>query len=400
MSYHLKHPSIVAAAVLPLLAALLAGCGTPRPPDQVTQASPAVRVTLAIASKATIGEPLDAGGTVAARESATLTSRIVAPVVAVRVRAGDRVKAGDVLVVLDDADLAARARQAEASIAAAQQGLAATTTDQSGAAADRRLAAAWQGRVSSLHTRRSATTQELDEADARLAGADARLAGAEARVAGATAQLAAARAASEAATATAGFALIRAPFDGIVTERLLDPGNVASPGSPILRLDSLGPAHVEVRIDEAREQYIRPGDRVEVQLDDAGPAAAPVVSAVIEVARAIGSAERTFTVTVSLPADRAARTGTFARVRFRGPSREALLIPSRAIRRQGQLATAFVVQDGLARLRMLQTGYEGREGVEVLAGLDPGERIVTDPPPDLTDGRRVVEGRPQARVLP
>jgi RND family efflux transporter MFP subunit len=285
--------------------------------------------------------------------------------------------------------MADQARAAEASAGAAQQGLTVATAEQAAATAERKLAAAWHGRIVSLHERRSATTQELDEAEARLSSAVARAESASARVAQASAQVAAARAAADAATTTQSFGVVRAPFDGLVTERLTDPGNLASPGTPLLRLDSMGAPHVEVRVDEARERYLREGDRVEVRFDDDTGASRPVEGLVTEIARAVRADERAFMVKVSLPSDHAPRTGTFARVRFRGGSREALVVPSSTVRRQGQLSTVFVVEEGIARLRLLQIGHEGAEGIEVLAGLDRGEVIVNRPPPGLTDGRRI-----------
>jgi RND family efflux transporter MFP subunit len=179
-----------------------------------------------------------------------------------------------------------------------------------------------------------------------------------------------------------------------VTERLTDPGNLASPGMPLLRLDSTGAPHVDVRVDEARVRYVHDGDRVEVRFDGGAGSSNVVDGTVTEIARAVTADERTFMVEVSLPSDNMPRTGTFARVRFRGASREALVVPATTIRRQGQLSTVFVVADGVARLRLLQTGYEGADGVEILAGLNRGEVIVNAPPPELTDGRRVVAHDP------
>ena len=184
--------------------------------------------------------------------------------------------------------------------------------------AERKLAAAWHSRIASLHERRSATTQELDEAEARLSSAVARAESASARVAQANAQLAAARAAADAATTAQSFGLVKAPFDGLVTERLTDPGNLASPGIPLLRLDSTGAPHVEVRVDEARERYVREGDRVEVRFEEGAGASRAVEGVVTEIARAVTADERAFMVEVSLPSDHTPRTGTFARVRFRG----------------------------------------------------------------------------------
>jgi RND family efflux transporter MFP subunit len=374
-----------------LLAIFAVACGNGSSETDSSQLAPPLNVAVTTTSSASIAEPLEAGGVVAADLSATLTSRLVAAVMDVRSRAGDRVRKGDVLVVLDDRDVTARAREAQASVNAAEQGLAGVTSDHAAAAAEQKLAVAFHARIAALHARRSATTQELDEAEAGMLSATAREAGARARIQQAADQLAAARAAADAAAATQSFGVVRAPFDGMVTERMIDPGNLASPGTPLLRIESVGAPRIDVRVDEARERYVRVGDQVEVLFEsrDGAPPVPEVVAGVVaEVAR-ISADERAFTVKIALPGGRAPRTGTFARVRFRGPSRQALIIPTTAVRLQGQLASAFTVENGVARLRLLRTGYRDTEGVEVLAGLEAGEVIISAPPPELVDGRRV-----------
>jgi RND family efflux transporter MFP subunit len=316
-----------------------------------------------------------------------MASRVVAPVVEVRVRAGDRVRAGQVLLTLDDRDLSAHARQAVAAVAAAEQGLNAARAEQSAAAADEVLARAWHTRIDTLHARKSATSQELDEATARLAAAGARVEGARARIDQAASGAAAAGAAADAATTIRSYGVITAPFGGVVTERLVDPGSLATPGMPLLRLDSAGAARVEAQVDEARIAYVRAGDSVEVIFD--GGEGGPTEGVVSEVARAVDTDTRAFTVKVALPEGYSARSGTFARIRFQGGKRSALVVPADAVRRQGQLASVFVVQDGVARMRLIQTGAEGAEGIEVLAGLDPDETVVVKPPAALGDGQRV-----------
>jgi hypothetical protein len=94
-------------------------------------------------------------------------------------------------------------------------------------------------------------------------------------------------------------------------------------------------------------------------------------------------------VKVLLPRGEPLRTGTFARIRFNGPSRQALAIPVNAVRRHGQITSVFVVEDGVARVRMLQLGTANEDTVEVLAGLDAGEVVVTSPPPQLADAHAV-----------
>jgi len=200
------------------------------------------------------------------------------------------------------------------------------------------------------------------------------------------------RAAVGAATAAESFTALRAPFDGLVTERLTDPGNLASPGLPLLRIESGGVRQVVVRVDEARAGYVHSGDRVSVvaeAFDEGAGRETGIEGVVAEVARAVGAGERAFTVKVTLPPGVRARTGSFARVVFRGPPRRALVVPAAAIRRHGQVSTVYVVEDGVARLRLIQVGPSSSQGVEVLAGLDAGESIVVSPLHRLADGTRV-----------
>jgi hypothetical protein len=139
---------------------------------------------------------------------------------------------------------------------------------------------------------------------------------------------------------------------------------------------------------------VHPGDRVRAFIDaSAAGAGDPGIEGVVgEVARAVGADQRTFTVKVKLPSNVTARSGSFARVVFQGPARRVLLVPAEAIQRHGQVASVYVVQGDVARLRLVQLGASTMQGVEVLAGLDPGESIVAAPVPRLDDGSRVTVG--------
>jgi RND family efflux transporter MFP subunit len=260
------------------------------------------------------------------------------------------------------------------------------------------LATAWQKRIATLHSRNSATDQERDEAEARLAAAAARVSGTLAGIESAEAQLAAARAAVGVAAATESLTTVRAPFDGLVTERLTDPGNLAAPGTPLLRIDADGTRQIAVRVDEARAAYVHPGDRVSVALDEPVADDTAVEGVVAEVARAVGADQRAFTVKVTIPSTMTARSGSFARMVFRGAPHRALMVPAHAIQRHGQVSSVYVVRDGVATLRLVQLGTQSSEGVEVLAGLDAGETIVTSPLTGLTDGARVAVGGVPART--
>lgn len=374
--------------LLPLVAAACAR-STPAPESTATRAPVAVR--LAPVARTELADRLEVGGVVRARTTADVSARLMATVTERRVTAGDRVARGQVLVVLDDRDLAAQSRQAEATVGAAEQGLAAARAEAAAASADQVLAAASHARIAGLRSRNAATAQELDDAQARLAGAQARVDGATAHVAQATAALAATRAASEAAQTTRSFSLLTAPFDGVVTETLVETGAMAAPGVPLVRIDAAGAQEVAVRVDESRAAWIHPGDAAEVVIDN-GQGADPVAGIVTEVARAIEAGDRAFAVKVSLTAARGSRSGAFARVRFRGAVHEALTVPTQSVRRQGQVTTVFVVDAGVARMRLIQTGRVDGDRTEVLAGLDLDEQVVSPVPPALVDGSPVTAG--------
>ena len=390
---------LIGIVALSLLTSGLAACGAGEDHPEATARAP-VAVTVAPVSAIDTTERLEAGGVVAARESAVISSRIVATIAAVRVTAGERVRAGDVLITLDARDLAEHTGQTRAGEVAAENALTQARAEQSAAAAEHRLATAWHKRITTLHARNSATDQERDEAEARLSAAAARLAGTQAGIEGAAAQLASARSAVGVATATESFTTVRAPFDGLVTERLTDPGNLAAPGVPLLRIESDGARQVVVRVDEARAAYVNTGDRVSVSIDTAAEPAADdngLQGVVAEVARAVGADQRAFTVKVSLPPT-VARSGSFARVVFRGAPRRVLIVPAHAIQRHGQVSSVYVVRDGVAALRLVRVGTSSPQGVEVLAGLEAGESIVVSPLAGLADGASVKVGTEPART--
>ncbi len=384
----------LATLIVPVLAAASLACGHAKEPEG--QPKPAVDVHAATAALRDFPETHEAGGVIQARVSAAVTSRIMAPVSQVRVSPGDRVRAGQVLVVLDDRDLSANLRRARGSVTAIEEGARAARAERDAAQAALVLAETTAARVTALHDRKSATAQELDEANAAVRGARARVGSSEARVAEAEAARGATQAGADAAAVQASWATVTAPFDGVVTEKLIEPGNMAAPGTPLVRLESAGGLRVDVRLDESRAGRIAHGQRVSVVVGDAGDDERTVEGTVTEVARAVDSDARAFLVKVALDEAAGLRTGMFARVRLAGPARKALSVPASAVLRRGQVATVFAIEKDTARLRLVQTGRVAGDQVEVLAGLEDGEPVVAAPPAGLIDGQPVrVAGGPQ-----
>jgi RND family efflux transporter MFP subunit len=379
--------------ILPL--ALLTGiasiaCSTPASVTRNAEA-PAINVAVARVERSTFPERFEGGGVVRARLTAPIASRILAPILEVRVRPGDRVAAGQVLVALDGRELQMQAERATAAVSAARNDVRAGDAEKLAATARLRLATASFDRVNGLHAKRSATTQELDEATASLDAARAASATAEARAAAAASALTATEAAAQAAKISASYALVTAPFAGRVTERLVDPGTTASPGTPLLSLEDDSLLKLEVSLDEARARGIAVGQQVAIRIGDASGDSWQQ-GRVSEIAR-LDPSSHSFLVKIDLPPALRVRSGSFGRARFEGGSRETLVVPESAVFRRGQLSFVFAVDvNGVARLRPISIGESTANQIEVLSGLNVGERVVDRPPAALKDGSSVKSG--------
>ena len=379
-----RHRLALAAAAAVAISATLSACASPRVAGASIDAADPIPVAVAPVTMTDVAAAIDSGGVVQARTTAVIAARLLAPVREVRVLPGDRVRKGQTLVVLDSDDLAAAARGARSAALAAEQGAHAAAAELQAAEAALALARVSHDRIAGLYFRRSATAQELDEAVAALRNGEARVAGATARASQAGSAIDGARAASEQATATESFTRIVAPLDGVVTEKMIEPGNLASPGMPLLRVEDTTKFRLEVRVDESRAGDIRNGASVPVFIGGSGSS---VIGTVDEVSRAVDADARAFVVKIALPDVPGLRSGEFGKARFTASPRRALTIPVSAILRRGQLTSVFVVDDARARMRLVNMSES-----EVLAGLTESELVILSPPPGLVDGRRVTRG--------
>lgn len=331
----------------------------------------------------------ETGGAVRAALTATVSSRIMAPIVAVHVRAGDRIRRGQPLVSLDARELRANADRATAGLVAARETSNAAAANQTAAEAALTLARASHDRVRALHDTRSATPQELDDAVAGLSGATARVAGARAHAAAAAAALEAAQAAAEAARVGLSYAVLTAPFDGVVSSRAVDPGSLAMPGTELLAIESGGGYRLEVHVDESRRNLLAVGDVAEVRLDTFGETPSWTTTRVAEIA-SVDPRQHSFLLKLDLPPIPGVRSGLFGRARLFGPPQRTLAAPASALVRRGQLWFAFAIdREDIARLRMVTPGEVRADRVEILSGLAAGDRVVVDPSPALQDGARL-----------
>jgi RND family efflux transporter MFP subunit len=370
-------------------AAFAAACSSAR--DHKTDERAAVPVVTAAAELTDVASSIEAGGVVRARVTALIASRVMAPIVDVRVRAGDRVRRGDVLVTLDARDLRANDARAQAATLSAAESVHAAEADVRATESAAQLARLTHDRIATLHARRSATSEELDQAVATLSGAEAQHAAAQARLAAATAGRAVAKAAADAAAVTASYATLTAPFDGIVTERSAERGSMAAPGSSLLTLEDPTMYRLEVRLDGTRAAQVARRGEAGIQLDDREES---TTGRIIEIER-VDPMSHTFLVKLDLPAGLTVRSGQFGRATFTGQPRRALTIPISALVRRGQLTFVFVVgSDEHTHLQPISIGATAGDRVEVLAGVRQNDRVVTSPEPSLADGTAVARKQP------
>jgi RND family efflux transporter MFP subunit len=333
-----------------------------------------------------IVEMYRASGTVRARYTAAIAAKIAANILEIRVQAGDRVTAGQTLVELDRANLEANLRRAEAACAEAESAIAEAENAITAANANLDLARVTHRRFEDLLAKASVSRQESDESQARLKSAGAALEIATAKRRQAEARRSQAEAELAAARVALSYATLSAPFPGLVTERRTDPGSLAAPGAPLLVLEREGNLRLEASIDESRLGLVRIGEHVAVEIDGLNRT---VSGRVAETAPSIDASTRSFIAKIDLPAVPGLRAGMFGRAAFAGGERAALMIPQSAVLERGQVRSVYVVENEIARLRMIALGEPRDNRREILSGLTAGEKIIVAPPPLLSDGSRV-----------
>jgi len=363
----------VLVLMLALLILVTFSCSSPK---QASSAAPETVSNVAVfhTVNSTIPDELVAVGTVRAGETSQVSAQMMGNVVAVSVREGDTVKRGQVLATIDPAQPQAALERAQAGFAAAQHEVAVAQSQKA-------LAESTLKRYDTLFQRKSVSPQEFDEVKAR-----AQSAGAAAEVAKSAETQA--RAAVAQAQSSFGYTKIRAPFDGLVTERRVDPGALASPGMPLLTIESTGHLRLEANVNETDLHFVRTGEAVPVTLD-----AYPdqkLSGKVSQIVPAADPGSRTFLVKIELPSSNVIRSGLFGRAHFSRGERNALVIPQTAVIERGSLKGVFIVgQDKIASLRYVTLGGQIGDRVEVLSGLTPNEAIVFSPADRELGGKRI-----------
>ena len=324
--------------LLPLL--LLAACGRHETPPSAAPALPTATVHTLPAGYENHAATEEVVGTVRSKQRAVVEAKVSGRVLEYTATPGAVVQRGELLARLEVQEIQAKVDQARALL------------DQARREYDRQK---------QLITSNATTRQEYETAEARVKITTAGLTEAETML---------------------GYASVTAPFDGVVTRKLADVGDLAMPGKPLLEIEAPGSLRFEADLPEAILDRVQLGAKLPVRLNQI------VVGTVSEISPIADPVSRTFRVKLDLPPVDGLRTGQFGRVSVPVAETRLLLVPREAVLKRGQMEIVFVVRDGRASLRLVKTSKALDGRVEVLSGLEEGDSVV------VRDTDRLIDGQP------
>jgi RND family efflux transporter MFP subunit len=301
-----------------------------------------VRVQTAESKPQTINE--EVVGTVRAKLRAILEAKVSGRIDQLPVVLGQKVKAGQLVAHLDAAEIKARLDQAQAS------------QDQS--------ERDWQ-RASALLAGQAMTRSDYEAAESRKQVATAALAEAQAIM---------------------GYVEITAPFEGVVTKKWADRGDLATPGKPLIEIEDPAELQLEADVPEAIASRVKAEARLAVQVDSAS---GELIGTVREIAPTADPASRTFRVKMDLSPPAGLSAGQFARLIVPVGETSSLRVPLSAVVQRGQLEIVFSVTNERARLHLVKTGKRSGAEIEILSGLKTGVTVVVGGAEQLADGQAV-----------
>jgi len=365
----MKNPGYIYS--LAVISFALLGCGSIEPGGSPVIESVHARVVKSkeVQAAATV----QATGALHARQSATLSAQVVGRVQQVLVHEGDAVKAGQTLIVLDDATLKSATEQARAAVKAAESQQIAAQTN-----AD--LAASTLARYKQLQTQKSVSPQEMDEVTRRSEAATAQAEAVLAQTNAAIAQL-------NGSQVMLNYSRVTAPFAGVITARMVDPGSLASPGVPLIQIDSAGTLQLQATLAESAIRFVHKGMKTGISIASLGSVSSGTVS---EILPAADMSSHTFLIKIDLPPSKDLRAGMYATAEIPTGTRPAILAPRSAIVNRGSLSCAYVLDsNNVAQLRYVTLGTMREDLVEILSGIARDERLVDNPADRELAGKRI-----------
>jgi len=314
------------------------------PKKESSESLPSVAVRAVVVERTARPTTEEVVGTVRAKLRAAIEAKVSGRIEALVVAPGQTVKAGDLLAQLDAREIQAKLDQALALREQATRDLA---------------------RARDLMEKKVTTQAEFDSVQSR--------------------ERVAAGLAREMETML-GYTRVVAPFDGIVTRKLADVGDLAAPGKPILEMEDPRALRFEADVPESLIGSIKLGDRLPVR---ASAIVASIEATVVEIAPIADAASRTFLVKLDLPAAEGTSSGQFGRVWVVTGESRSIRVPTAAVVVRGQMEVLFIVEKQHAQLRIVRSGKRTDGEIELLSGIASGESVVIEGAEQLRDGQPI-----------
>ncbi len=315
-----------------------AGCGQKEePPTPPVSTIPSQPVRLSVIDIKAVDVPIrvEVTGQVTPIFEATLSSRIQGTIDKLLVREGEQVVKGQVLIELDNRDVQA---------------------DLARAAAEVENTKAQIDRMKTLFKQDAVSKQEMENATRAYKVAEAN---------------------RKAVLAQLSYTRVKAPFDGVITEKKVEAGELASPGQPLLKMEDPRQLRLEATVAEGDLKSISPGNAIPVIIDALGPK--PLRGTVSQILPAGDPQTHTFMVKVNVPGTPGLKSGMFGRFQLEKGSSRTILVPESAVVERGELNNVFVVgTDQISRLRLIKVGRRFDKQIEILSGVNVGERVLLD----------------------
>ena len=402
----MRRKGILVAVVL--FAVLVISCG--RKEEPIPEKPATVQgVKVETVKLSIVEEVYEAVGTVRSKTTTVLSSKSVGNVQAVHVREGDPVRKGQLLIEIDDRDSRAQLEKAQAGLREVQesqeevdQNIRAAESAREAAEAQRSLALATFNRYKALLEQRSVSQQEFDEVQAKRRVADAEAERAGRMLQALLAKKNQVRAKQEQVKADiagaqvyVGYGRILSPMDGVVVSKQVEVGLLAGPGVPLLTLEDNARYRLEASVEDSLLGKIRVGTPAQVAIDALELEA--FSSRVAEVVPASDPGSRSSMVKIDLSGEAGKpgretlfRSGLYGKARFPIGQRQILKVPQKALVQSGQLLSVFALDpSGTVRLRLVKTGKAYGNEIEVLSGLNDGDRIIVEGVERVKEGDRV-----------
>jgi multidrug efflux pump subunit AcrA (membrane-fusion protein) len=366
-------------------AALLSSCGTKLNRHEAIPAA-GIKATIATVHLEDMPVAYEAVGTVRSETSSILGAQMSGTVWEIRVKPGDRVRRGQILARLDDRNPRAQLAGANAGVKEVKYGVVESDHAVQAATAERKLAEDTYHRYQKLFERNSVTRQEFEGAETRFRSASANQAALEAKKKEMEARGQQAQSQQDSARTLFSYSTIISPTDGVVTAKSVDVGTLVMPGTPILTVEDTAHYRLEASVPQNLLDKIHLGQEAAVSTE-----AGAFTGKVVEIVPAADPDTRTFVVKIALPPTCPCRSGEYGKAEFPVGEQKALAVPPSAVLERGQLQGVFVVNSqGVADYRLVTTGKNFGERVEILTGLSDGERVAISNLDKLTDGAHVV----------